>query len=376
MVKPMPRGSPRTEQVVREFGRGLPAAPSALDVLRGAADTLLAAVPADIWCGVLLDPSTLLDTGGVHVNSFPQAVMPRVFEIEHLDHVGADNLRSLAGRPDPVSLLSRSAGDRLDGDVYYREILRPLGMADELRVVLRDGRQTWGLLVWCRGGSGFADEDVATAEALVAPAATALRGSLAVAGADDRELPDAPGLVIVSRSGEVESVSPTAQRWLDELQDEHRDDRPVPNAVRALAAAARAASLDRPGRSRAPTRSGRWLSMHAWALDADRVVVTIGPAGLNELIAIVLDVYNLTPRERQVTQHILHGASTREVARALSLSPYTVQDHLRSIFAKVGVGSARELMSAVFGRHYLPQLGSGLAPHLTTDGRLFDVAAG
>jgi DNA-binding NarL/FixJ family response regulator len=39
----------------------------------------------------------------------------------------------------------------------------------------------------------------------------------------------------------------------------------------------------------------------------------------------------------------------------LSISPYTVQDHLRSIFDKTGVHSRRELISQIFFEEHWPQ---------------------
>lgn len=368
---------PKQDRVAREFGDAVRPGSQSVDVLRLAAETLQAAVPADYWCGVLLDPSTLLDTGGLFTHSFPQDVMPRLFEIEHVEHVGADNLRALARRGNTVSVLSESTRGEIDADVYYQDILRPLGMADEMRVLLRHGPHAWGLLVWCRGGStGFAPQDVATARALSTPAVNALRATLLTSGADAGDLPDAPGMLIIDAEGEPVSVSPTAQRWLDALQEDHPLQRALPNSVRALGLSAAAASIDRPARSRALTRTGRWASMHGWVADTNQIVVAIGPAGMSELIAIILDAYNLTAREREVTQQVMRGSSNTQIAAALSLSPYTVQDHLRAIFRKVEVSSARELMSAIFGRHYLPQLEPGNTPPLSTDGRLHENPGG
>ena len=45
----------------------------------------------------------------------------------------------------------------------------------------------------------------------------------------------------------------------------------------------------------------------------------------------------LTPRERQVHAWLARGATNRQIATALGVSPRTVEKHIERILAKVGV---------------------------------------
>jgi DNA-binding CsgD family transcriptional regulator len=51
----------------------------------------------------------------------------------------------------------------------------------------------------------------------------------------------------------------------------------------------------------------------------------------------------LTAREAQVARAILDGATYREAAQALFVSPRTVEHHLREAYRKLGVRSRSEL---------------------------------
>ena len=70
---------------------------------------------------------------------------------------------------------------------------------------------------------------------------------------------------------------------------------------------------------------------------------------------LVTLAYGLSERESQITRLCMQGLSTQQMARALVLSPHTVQDHLKSVFAKTGVNSRSELVGQIFLEHYAPR---------------------
>jgi DNA-binding CsgD family transcriptional regulator len=77
------------------------------------------------------------------------------------------------------------------------------------------------------------------------------------------------------------------------------------------------------------------------------IAVVIELARPVEMAELILFGHGLTTREREITRLVLQGRSTAEIAAALRRSPHTVQDHLKAVFAKVGVGS-RQLVATVF----------------------------
>ena len=57
----------------------------------------------------------------------------------------------------------------------------------------------------------------------------------------------------------------------------------------------------------------------------------------------------LTEQELLVARQVAQGATTKEVATDLYLSPRTIDSHLRSIFRKLDITSRRDLRGLDFG---------------------------
>jgi DNA-binding CsgD family transcriptional regulator len=55
-------------------------------------------------------------------------------------------------------------------------------------------------------------------------------------------------------------------------------------------------------------------------------------------------------RERQITQLLLRGLPTTEIAETLFISRHTLGDHVKAIFAKLGVSSRPELTALLLDR--------------------------
>jgi DNA-binding CsgD family transcriptional regulator len=63
----------------------------------------------------------------------------------------------------------------------------------------------------------------------------------------------------------------------------------------------------------------------------------------------------LTPQEREVSLLVAKGATNKEVAASLFLSPKTIEYHLHNIYRKVGVRSRTELAHSLAEADHLPE---------------------
>jgi DNA-binding CsgD family transcriptional regulator len=143
----------------------------------------------------------------------------------------------------------------------------------------------------------------------------------------------------------------------------------VHTVVGALQAALQPATeRDQDGtpRVRIRARSGRWLTLHgartlASAAHRRDTIIVIEPSRPRELAWLRASAYGLSERERAVVDLVVQGCSTKEIARALSISEYTVQEHLSHAFDKVGVRGRRALVQQLFLDNICPTLGQSSA---------------
>jgi DNA-binding CsgD family transcriptional regulator len=96
-------------------------------------------------------------------------------------------------------------------------------------------------------------------------------------------------------------------------------------------------------------RNGDWEFLETPELrQAKREIKRLNGA-LNVLSKPFAGHKSLTPRERATLAQIVRGASSKETARALSISPRTVEFHRANIMQKLGAKNSADLVRRVLG---------------------------
>lgn len=359
------------DDIVRLVHRGLPVP----EFARAVGDALGRAVPAEGTCLMTIDPATMLPTAEFVENGLPSAAMLRLVEIE-VREPDFNKWAHLARGRQPAASLSEVTEGELDRSLRHREIRGPGGFADELRVTLTGGTGTWGVLTVFREARRphFSPADVRFLAETSGLIAEGLRRNLLLDCA--RAGDDEAGLLVLDADDGINMANQAADRWLAELGTGGRAGARLPLVVPAVARQARAlsgpatdaaagAAGSRQARARVRTRTGQWLVVRGSLLgegpDAP-VAVLLEAARRAELAPLLADAYGLTGSERRVTELVAQGLSTTQIAGSLRVSSYTVQDHLKSVFAKSGTGSRGDLVARLFFDHYAAALTSESGP--------------
>jgi DNA-binding CsgD family transcriptional regulator len=333
--------------------------PADVVTLWSEASAVIRSVVPYYWtpCYYTLDPASLLVTSHFH-DGMP--TFPSEWLVNEYYGDDVNRLITVARSPSGLSTLFDATGGNPQASPRWHANMR-LGGDQELILRLRTrSGETWGMLGLYRepGAPAFSDAEKAFLSLVAPELADGARRALLIGEAREPEHPDAPGLVILDADWQVRSRTPGVDRWLAEIAD--RDG--LPSAVLAVAAravrAAEAGEPDAVATARVRAHSGGWLLLHGACLVEDgdrRVAVIIDAAHPARLYPLLMAAYKLTERERDVTEQVLLGASTAEIAAALVMTQNTVQQHLKSVFDKTGVRSRRDLVGRIFFAHYEPR---------------------
>lgn len=343
------------EAITRLCGQGL----SGEDLFARVSAQLRKAVPFRTGGWLRLDPMTLLPMPGLVL----QAGHDRARLLIHNEYFQPDflKLRELAREPVPAGSLWQATAGQPDRSTRYRTILAGLGYGDEVRMVFRCDRTVWGAACLARSGADppFSPGDIAFLARAGRAVGQGLRLSHLLAG-DRAADPAPPGVLVLGEDDTIISRTEAALHWLAQLPRDHARGLELNTVILGAASQARALASGRPGlglpEGRVRTSTGRWLRVHAASLLGDgphgsgQTAVILEPAAPADLCSLILDLHCLTSREREITGLLLRGLATADIARALRISRYTLSDHMKAIFGKLGVSSRPELTALLLAQ--------------------------
>lgn len=320
------------------------------DVARAVFVGMAPDVPFAFACLATTDPTSGLITGAF--KSSPLPLGDEEFAAAEYGDPDVNQFSDVGRRPVPVAVLSVDTDGQPERCRRMREYMTPrFGFVDEIRLVCRAGGTTWALLALYReqGETCFTAAEGQTLATIHEAVADAVRRALFVDSGPASLTPRIPVVLVVDSDDRVTGMSAAADELIGDLGG--WDHGALPASVLAVAASARA--RDSLAAARVRTRSGDWLRLQGLPLEevtgGRSVVLTFGRALASEVGAMTIAARSLTQREQDVVGLVLQGASTKAIAAALHLSPHTVQDHLKAVFAKLGVSSRRDLVAQLAG---------------------------
>jgi DNA-binding CsgD family transcriptional regulator len=358
------------ERVFSEISRLCHSDLDEVTLLREVIARLRQAIPIDIYWAQRIDPLSGLPTGMVS-EATDQLARARFF-LEHIyfeDDVLEFNW--MARNRHTVALLSEGTRGNLERSLHWRELLGPEGFGHEARGVFTVGEELWGALcaVRERGRPDFSAREVALMRRIAPHLGAGLKAAVLRSQASPEDNGDVasggvPGVLVLDQRGWVLHYTAAAERWLRDLGDlgpGWREGEGLPVAIWSAVGALRRALKPPSERARdsvpqvcVKARSGQWLILHTSMSESQdlsspgEIVIVIEPAGFKEMAWLHTATYGLSPREEEVVEFVVHGASTRQISQALYVTEDTVQKHLQNVFEKVGVRSRQALVKRLY----------------------------
>lgn len=342
------------------------AALDSTNLRRQALEVLHEVVDFDAYVWLLTDPVTA-------VGAAPLADVPRLAELPALIKAKyattVNRWTVLQQGTSPTRLLD----DVVDGELarcrMWRDVLSRYGVRDVASTVFADRFGCWGFLDLWRDGISepFNGADVDFIDGVVESLTTALRECQArtfVEAATPHRRDLGPVVLTLDEDLRITSRTAASQGWLDVLLPPGPDEPAIPASVYNVAAqllAVEAGADDHAAFARTHLGDGFWLTLRAARLAFDpaasdsaahgtgHVVVTIEEASATERLELFARAFGLTAREYELIGLLATGSDTRAMARQMSLSEHTIQDHLKSIFTKTGARDRVTVLSRALG---------------------------
>lgn len=351
------RGLPREEyyaEVTARLRRVVPSAAACWHTVDPGTRLLTSDSPGELISRGILTEESVIEAG--------QGIVASEYFVRDVNTFG-----SLARKRVPVGTLTQATGGKPDRSVRYQQVLKPAGIPYELRAAFVTRGRCWGAVHVARldGQPDFTAEDVSALASITGIVAEGIRASLRFdAGRRGETEASSPGLMLLGPRNEVEMITPPARELLDLMSSRARSGNGEipPSAVVALAEYTRRAPADDEARTVAVPTGAGWVTLHASLPDgstAGRVAIVVERSPSPAATAVRLEAHGVTTREREIAGCLAAGLTNAEIAQQLVLSPYTVQDHIKSLLEKTGVASRQELVARIFLDDYLPRIAAG-----------------
>ncbi len=320
------------------------------------------AIGFDAYVWLLTDPVTTVGTAPLaDVPCLPE--LPALIKAKYATRV--NRWTALQESSSPVATLREAVRGDLNSSLMWSQVLCRYGISDVVSVVFADQFGCWGFLdLWRHDSSGpFSSAEAGFLAGVAGPLTAALRQCQArtfVDPAVQRRLESGPVVLTLDDDLRISTRTAASRAWLELLLPPEPDARAIPASVYNVAAQLLAAEngVDtHPPFARLHLADGFWLAVRAARLSPDQpaagqpatIVVTIEEASASERIDLFGRACGLTARENELLGLLATGSDTRLMARQMSLSEHTIQDHLKSIFAKTGAHDRVTVLSRALG---------------------------
>ena len=345
----MSANRPAERRLLEQVSRVCVRVQDPLDLLARVASLVRSQIPYGAAGWILVDPDTLL-MNGVYAEHVPRDLHLQLIACE-LTEDDVTKFVHLARHGVAAASLSAATNGELDRSTRWSRIYGPNGYGDEVRAVFVSGDAAWGHACLTRTAEDpwFSAGEVELVARICPHVGNGIRTSLMLGGAADATVESGPGLIVLTDDGRVESMTPEAREWLGPVEDEslaativlHQ----VAQQVRALAeqGAEGPAAM-----ARVRARTGEWFVVRGARLESGngapgRSALVLERARRSDVAPLLMRRHKLTRREQEITQLMLAGLSTREIAGELFITPDTLRGHVKSVFAKLEVNSRPEL---------------------------------